>query len=239
MNLSEQLLKLQCGLSPEVVLTLSTPLEDLLVFANGGQSLLDSPFYVQKHIDYRQLEINRKGQYLNLQNEKMQFLPKLYAGYSFNRQYVSQDANVFNPDGTSANNTNFQSWNLSAQVPVFSSGRKIARVQEQKIKLQELDILLDNTANALALQHYQAQSEYANALKVYRIQTQNVALAKRVMSNTEIRLTEGMASSMDYAQASAQYQQSVAAMLQAANNALNKRVALEKSLGHYNLNNLD
>jgi outer membrane protein len=239
MVLAEQLLKLQCGFSSETVLTLSTSMEALLVKVDGAATLLSAPFEVQKHIDYRQLTTNRQGQYLNLQNEKMQFLPKFYAGYAYNRQFVSEDANVYNPDGVSANSADFQSWNLSAQLPIFSSGRRLARVQEQKIKLQEVDILLENTANALALQHNQARSEYENALKVYRIQEQNVLLTQRVMKNTEARLNEGMASTMEYAQASSQYQQSVAAKLQAANNALNKRVALEKSLGYYNLSTLE
>jgi len=234
-QIAELLLKLQCGISPEVTLQLSTSLESLLVHAEAGQSLLGQTFEVQNHIDFRQLSTNRKGQYLNLQNEKMQFLPKLYAGYAYNRQFVSESSNVYDPNGISANNTMFQSWNISAQVPLFQSGRKIARVQEQQIKLQELDLLLANTENALKLQNEQARAEYANALKVYQIQVQNVALAERVMQNTETKLVEGMASSMEYSQASSQYQQSVAAMLQAANTALNKRVALEKSLGAYNL----
>ena len=234
-QIAELLLKLQCGISPDVTLQLSTSLESLLVHAEAGQSLLGQTFEVQNHIDFRQLSTNRKGQYLNLQNEKMQFLPKLYAGYAYNRQFVSESANVYDPNGISANNTMFQSWNISAQVPLFQSGRKIARVQEQQIKLQELDLLLANTENALKLQNEQARAEYANALKVYQIQVQNVALAERVMQNTETKLVEGMASSMEYSQASSQYQQSVAAMLQAANTALNKRVALEKSLGAYNL----
>ena len=234
-HIAELLLKLHCGIAPETTLQLTTSLESLLVQAESGQALLSNTFDVQNHIDFRQLSTNRKGQYLNLQNEKMQFLPKLYAGYAYNRQFVSESANVYDPDGTSANNTMFQSWNLSAQIPIFSSGRKIARVQEQHIKLQELDILLANTENALRLQNQQARAEYANALKVYQIQVQNVALAQRVMKNTEAKLVEGLASSMDYSQASSQYQQSVAAMLQAANSALNKRVALEKSLGAYNL----
>lgn len=234
-QIAELLLKLQCGISPEVTLQLSTSLESLLVHAEAGQSLLGQTFEVQNHIDFRQLRTNRKGQYLNLQNEKMQFLPKLYAGYAYNRQFVSESSNVYDPNGISANNTMFQSWNISAQVPLFQSGRKIARVQEQQIKLQELDLLLANTENALKLQNEQARAEYANALKVYQIQVQNVALAERVMQNTETKLVEGMASSMEYSQASSQYQQSVAAMLQAANTALNKRVALEKSLGAYNL----
>jgi outer membrane protein TolC len=238
-QIAEQLLKLQCGMAPEAVLHLTTSLENLLVLAESGQALLGVPFEVQNHIDFRQLNTNRKGQYLNLQNEKMQFLPKLYAGYAYNRQFVSESSNVFDPNGVSANNATFQSWNLSAQVPLFSSGRKIARVQEQHLKLQELDILLANTENALKLQHAQARADYANALKVYQIQVQNVSLSQRVMKNTEVKLIEGMASSMDYSQASSQYQQSVAAMLQAANNALNKRVALEKSMGAYNLPTLE
>jgi outer membrane protein TolC len=49
-----------------------------------------------------------------------------------------------------------------------------------------------------------------------------------------IKFKEGVSSSQEYTQAENQYQQSVSALLNAANNVLNKRVALEKLLTTFN-----
>jgi outer membrane protein TolC len=188
-------------------------------------------------VDFRLIETNRLGQSLNVQNEKIKFLPKVYAGYNLNRQFVSEAANVFDPNGLQANNVNFSSWNLSASLPIFNSGGRIAKIQEEQIKLKELDILVNNTKLALVLNHNQARSEYSNALKIFQLQLKNVEVSKRILNNSEAKLIEGTISSMDFAQASNQYQESITSMLQAANNTLNKKVSLEISLGKYRLKN--
>ena len=183
------------------------------------------------------METNRSGQLLNVQNEKIQFLPKVYAGYNLNRQFFSEDANVFDPDGLQSNNVYFSSWNLSASLPIFNSGGRIAKIQEEQIKLKELDILLNNTKLALILNHNQARSEYANALKIYQLQVERSEVSKQILNNSKAKLIEGTISSMEFAQASNQYQESITSMLQAANNTLNKKVSLEISLGKYQLKN--
>ena len=229
--IAHQLLILHCGLSPESKLNLTSSIESLLVSPNAAQALLSSEFDVSKHVDFKLMESNKMGQKLNLQNEKIQFLPKIYAGYNLNRQFVSEDANVFDSDGFQSNNVSFSSWNLSASLPIFNSGIRIAKIQEEKIKLQELDILLKNTEMGLILRHKQARAEYANSLKIYQLQLEGAKVSKRILKNAEAKLRVGTISSMEYAQVSNQYQESITAMLQSANNTLNKKVALETSLG--------
>jgi len=229
--ITHQLLTLHCGLSPESKLDLTSSIESLLISPNAAQALLTSEFDVSKHVDFKLMESNRMGQKLNLKNEKVQFLPKIYAGYNLNRQFVSEDANVFDPDGFQSNNVNFSSWNLSASLPIFNSGGRIAKIQEEKIKLQELDILLKNTEMGLVLKHKQARAEYANSLKIYQLQLEGAKVSKQILKNAEVKLRAGTISSMEYAQVSNQYQESVTSMLQSANNTLNKKVALETSLG--------
>jgi outer membrane protein TolC len=90
---------------------------------------------------------------------------------------------------------------------------------------------------ALVLNHNQARSEYSNALKIFQLRLKNVEVSKRILNNSEAKLIEGTISSMDFAQASNQYQESITSMLQAANNTLNKKVSLEISLGKYRLKN--
>ena len=229
--IAHQLLILHCGLSPESKLNLTSSIESLLVSPNAAQALLSSEFDVSKHVDFKLMESNRMGQKLNLKNEKIQFLPKVYAGYNLNRQFVSEDANVFDSDGFQSNNVSFSSWNLSASLPIFNSGIRIAKIQEEKIKLQELDILLKNTEMGLILRHKQARAEYANSLKIYQLRLEGAKVSKRILKNAEAKLRVGTISSMEYAQVSNQYQESITAMLQSANNTLNKKVALETSLG--------
>ena len=235
--ITHQLLILHCSLSPETNLKLTSSIESLLISADASKALLNREFDVSGHVDYRLMKTNRLGQHLNVQNEKIQFLPKVYAGYNLNRQFVSEDANVFDPNGLKANNVNFSSWNVSASLPIFSSGRQIAKIQEEQIKLKELDILLDNTRMVLILNHNKARSEYANALKVFQLQVESTKVSKQILKNSNAKLTEGTISSLDYAQASNQYQQSITSMLQSANNTLNKKVALEISLGKFQIEN--
>ena len=77
----------------------------MIVFKNDkGISVLNKINFNNK-IDLKNVDFPN----INLKNEKVQFLPKIYAGYNLNRQFVSEDANVFDPDGFQSNNVNFSS----------------------------------------------------------------------------------------------------------------------------------
>jgi outer membrane protein TolC len=233
-TIAAKMLLLTCGLPVEQAVVLTSGLDQLIQGAVAGEGLLQAKFNPEQHVDYRVLAAGRMGQSLLYQNDMVSFLPKVYAGYSLTKQYVSEDANVWNPDGYFANNVVFQSWNVSAQFPLFTSGRRVFKAQESRLKVEQLDVLLEQTRSAITVQHLQAKAEFENALTTYRLQSDNVALAKRLRDKSRIKFMEGVASSLEYSQAETQYQQTVAAMLASANETLNKRIALEKVLGMYN-----
>jgi len=233
-TIAAKMLLLTCGLPVEQAVVLTSGLDQLIQGAVAGEGLLQAKFNPEQHVDYRVLAAGRMGQSLLYQNDLVSFLPKVYAGYSLTKQYVSEDANVWNPDGYFANNVVFQSWNVSAQFPLFTSGRRVFKAQESRLKVEQLDVLLEQTRSAITVQHLQAKAEFENALTTYRLQSDNVALAKRLRDKSRIKFMEGVASSLEYSQAETQYQQTVAAMLASANETLNKRIALEKVLGVYN-----
>jgi outer membrane protein TolC len=232
--IATKMLLLTCGLPLDGATTLSTSLEQLMASAMAGENLLQAKFNPEQHVDYRVLAAGRLGQSLMYKNELISFLPKVYAGYGLNRQFVSEDANVWNPNGNSANSVVFQSWNVSAQLPLFTSGRRVFKAQESRIKVEQLDEMLELTKNSITLQYLQAKAEFENALNTYRLQEENVSIAKRLKDKARIKFLEGVSSSLDYSQTETQYQQTVAAMLASANETLNKRIALEKVLGMYN-----
>lgn len=232
--IATKMLLLTCGLPLGGATTLTTTLDQLLAKAMAGENLLQAKFNPEQHVDYRVLAAGRLGQSLMYKNELIGFLPKVYAGYGLNRQFVSEDANVWNPDGNSANSVVFQSWNVSAQLPLFASGRRVFKAQESRIKVEQLDEMLELTRNSITVQHLQASAEFENALTTYRLQADNVSIAKRLRDKARIKFLEGISSSLDYSQAETQYQQTVAAMLASANETLNKRIALENVLGMHN-----
>jgi outer membrane protein TolC len=229
-EVTQALLKLQMGVPQATTLTLTDALEELVLFTDAGNALLTQGFDPKNHLDYRAMAVNREGAKLNMQNEWVSFLPKVSVAYGANANYVSQTANVWDPTGTQAANFAFSSWGLNASMPLFTSGRRVARVKQAQLKLQELDLLMANTESMLTMQYKLARAEYSFALNSYLSQKRNEALAKSVRDRMYTKFKEGVASSQEYTQAENQYQQSVSAMLNAANNVLNKRVALEKLL---------
>jgi outer membrane protein TolC len=100
--------------------------------------------------------------------------------------------------------------------------------------VEQLDEMLELTRNSITLQYLQAKAEFENAFNTYRLQVENVSIAKRLKDKARVKFLEGVSSSLDYSQTETQYQQTVAAMLASANETLNKRIALEKVLGMYN-----
>ena len=233
-EVSLALLKLQMGVPQATSVVLTDALEQLVLFTESGSALLAQSFEAKNHIDYRTLAVNREGAKLNMQNEWMSFLPRLSLSYGANVNYVSQSANVWDPSGTQAANFAFSSWGLNASVPLFTSGRRVARVKMAQLKLQELDLLLANTESMLSMQYKLARAEYSFALNNYLSQKRNETLAKSIRDRVYAKFKEGVASSQEYTQSENQYQQSVSALLNAANNVLNKRVSLEKLLTTFN-----
>jgi outer membrane protein TolC len=233
-EVSLALLKLQMGVPQATPVVLTDALEQLVLFTESGSALMAQGFEPKNHIDYRTMAVNREGAKLNMQNEWMSFLPRLSLSYGANINYVSQSANVWDPSGTQAANFAFSSWGLNASVPLFTSGRRVARVKMAQLKLQELDLLLANTESMLSMQYKLARAEYSFALNSYLSQKRNETLAKSIRDRVYTKFKEGVASSQEYTQAENQYQQSVSALLNAANNVLNKRVALEKLLTTFN-----
>jgi outer membrane protein TolC len=86
----------------------------------------------------------------------------------------------------------------------------------------------------LQLQYAQAKAEYEYALNSYATQRRNAELAKKIRDRILRKYQEGLASSLDLTQAENQYQTALRESLNAANNALDKKVNLEKVLGKYN-----
>lgn len=236
-TVARSILKLRMGIPISETIQLTESLDDLILSATDASVLLSTDFNPYNHIDYRTLETGIQGQRLNLRNEQVQYLPSLNGYYSYNHGVQSSSFDGLT-NFNSANNFNFpyQSWGLSLRWSLFQGGRRIARVQEQKVVLEQMEVQERQLTDLLQLQFQTAKADFNYALNNYLAQVKNSEIAKEIRDKTSTKLAEGMASSLEFTQTEKQYQDALRNMFNAAQTALDKRIALEKVLGQFNLN---
>lgn len=235
-TVARTILKLRMGIPIEETITLTDDIENLMAVAQSGTEILSESFTVEDHIDFRTLQTGIRGQELNLSNERVQWLPKLNAFYSYAYQYQSPQFDVlYTPDDITSFSFPASSVGLSLRWDLFQGGRRIARVQEAKIALEQLEVQREQLSDALQLEYQSARADYEFALNNYLAQTRNVQIAKDIRDRTAIKLSEGVVSSLEFTTAERQYQDALRNQISSAQEALNKRVSLEKTLGKFNL----
>ncbi|GGH68585.1 MAG: TolC family protein [Bacteroidetes bacterium] len=236
-EVARTILKLRMGIPVTESVTLTDNIETLVISAEDATELLSTTFDPTTHIDYRTLETGIHGQELTLRNEQVQWLPKLNGYYSYNHGVQSSSFDgLTNFDSPNNFNFPYQSWGLSLRWSLFQGGRRVARVQEAKVALEQLEVQEAQLSDMLKLQYQTAKAEYAFAVNNFVAQRKNMEIAKDIRDRTAIKFREGISSSLEFTQAENQYQDALRSMINAAQTALDKRVALEKVLGNFNLN---
>jgi outer membrane protein TolC len=161
----------------------------------------------------------------------MEYLPKLNAGFNYSQNYFS---NEYRPFESSESWFPTQFWNLGLQVPIFSGGRRMARVAQARFDMDRLEIAKIQVSDGLRLEYEQAKANYTYSLANYKTQERNVALAARIRDRSTIKFREGLETSLDLTQAQNQLLDNQRQLIQAGSELLNARTRLEKLNGKYN-----
>jgi outer membrane protein TolC len=149
------------------------------------ESLLATQFNINNNLDY-QIALNAESiSNLNLKREKSKYLPDLMAVYR-------HSAKVNTPEFDFAPKDVFQ---ISMNIPIFSSGMRNARVQQSKMELQKMVNSKDNLSNALQLSYVNAQNKLTQAYENYLNDQKNIELTKRIYDKTLVKFDEGIATS--------------------------------------------
>lgn len=242
-EVARTILKLRMGIPIAETITLTDEIESLVLIAADGTALIAESFNPTSHIDYRTLQTGIRGQELTLRNEQVQWLPKLSAFYSYNHQFQSTNlGNIYtgkpfevNIDGDNFSfNAPYQNLGLSLRWTLFQGGARVARIQEARIELDKLQNQETQLTDMLQIQYQTARAEYSFAVNNFLAQKKNVSIAEGIRDRTSIKFREGLVSSLEFTQAENQYQDALRNMINAAQSALDKRVNLEKVLGHFN-----
>ena len=165
-------------------------------------------------------------QKLRIKNEKVQFLPKLNAFYNYN--YIE-----FGDKLSDLTNTNASMWGLSLTVPIFSSGQRISKVKQEKIKYLKLQNEKYQLEEQLRQSLMVAESNFKNAKAVYQNDKEGEAIAFRIYDKTRIKFTNGITSSTELSQNEGQYIESQIKFINSTVSLLKAHIQYRKAINQF------
>lgn len=86
---------------------------------------------------------------------------------------------------------------LSINIPIFSGFSTKSKIAQAEIDILDLEEQINDTKLGLDLEYQNAKSQIENTLKSVEIQTENVALAEKVLNNTQANYQQGLANLTD------------------------------------------
>ena len=224
-----QLLKYQMGIPIDKPIELAETLDELIEKASV-EALLDQPFNLEQHIDFKLISSQEKMKGLSLQNEKAAYYPAFTGFLSVQGNAQRNEFNFFEPE---------QPWFLtsvtgvSLSVPIFSSGYRRSRMSQAKIDIEKIQNIKEQVSEGLRLSVSQSRSEFKTALENYMREKQNVELSLEIYQRTLAKYEEGLASSIELTQQHNQFFDSERKYFETALSLLNAKNKLDKALGNY------
>lgn len=227
-EISKQLLKFQMGMPVQENLEITDQLEDLQF---NVKDELAMNYSFQRRIEYSILETNKQLTEMDMKNNRSQYLPKidLIASWGMNAG-VTDFSNL----GEFGNNhvwTDYQLAGLSFSLPIFDGLYKAKKIQQNKIKLKQLDYQRSMLENSIQMEVYQKRENMVMNLDLLKNQQENKQLAESVYNQAKIKYQEGMGTNLEVIDADNAYKQAQSNYLNALYDALIAHVDYQKALG--------
>ena len=220
------MLKFQMGMPVQNEINLSQEINDF----NLSDISFSSDVEADRRIEYQQLSVNRELADLEVQNNKVQYLPKLNA--YFNHGYrlgTSQRGEIF--DFSNSWFSGGTTVGLNLEVPIFDGLIKANRIRRTTLVREQVDNQLQNIENSIQLEIQQAQVNLQNSLQSLQAQQENIELAQEVFRVAKIKYQEGVGSNLEVTEAENAFKISETNYFNALYNALVARTAYKKATG--------
>ena len=212
-------LQLQLGADINTKIELTGSLDDILN-TDGIKSLLLESFDINNNYDYQLLKKSEELTKRQVTMSWMDFLPTISVYYQYSKlTYFGKDA------GFSMTPPNMIG--ASVNLPIFSSGTRVAKVKEAKINLQKMQNTIKSTEDALYVQERQLRYNLVSALENYENQADNIDVSQRVFNNILTKYKYGVSSSLDVTNASNNLITAQSNYVQSVMTLLNAQIELE------------
>jgi outer membrane protein TolC len=227
-EISSDLLKYQMGMPITNTLEITDKLEDLDLQV---QDQLDMEYNFQRRIEYSILQTNQALAQLELKNNKAQYLPTLNLTASWGMNAGVTDFNSLSEFSNRRVWPDYRVAGLSLKLPVFDGLMKAKKIQQNKIKIEQLDYQQRMLENSIQLQVVQMRKTLINNLEQLKSQEENQKLAESVYNQTKIKYQEGVGTNLEVIDADNAYKQAQTNYFSALYDALIANVDYQKALG--------
>jgi outer membrane protein TolC len=216
-ELNNNLMKFILGIEGDVRIVLTDSFEQVLESVNVSD-LLIAEFNPADNITIqmmdKQLEVTEKL----VDMEKWTYAPSIVGVYSHNEKLVTTDFDM-NPKNL---------FSISMSIPIFSSGLRNAKVEQKKLELYQMQNNREIVTDQLLMQEKQLRYNLTSAIESYESQKANMELAQKIYDKTELKFTQGVASSFDLIQANSNLLQAQNGYVTASMELLQARLKLDK-----------
>lgn len=227
-DIAYNMLKLQLGISIDETITLTEKL-DQLTKDNMDLALTQSEFNIANNADYKIGQNFVEQRELELKREKSIALPSLSANLNFGYTGFGNEFEFFEREQQWLKYSNL---GVNLSIPIFSSLARSSRTQQAKIAFEQAKTQLTETEQMIKLQYQQAKSQYELSIEEYANWKQNLGLAERIERKQNIKFTEGLSTSFDFADAQRQLYSAQQQYLQSMIDVINRRATLEKIINN-------
>ncbi len=219
-------LKLQFGVDVSTKIELAQSIDDLLNVEEAVK-LVSNDFVIEKNFTYQLLQKNVELAKEQVTLSYWKTAPSLsaYHQYSY-KTYFNQDEGF--------NMTPPNIIGVSVSIPIFSG---LGRYKDQaiaKIAYEEQVNTMDDTKNALYVQHDQLKYNLLSALDSYNTQRKNVEVTQRIFHNISQKYETGMSSSLEVTNAGTNLISAQSSYVQALLELISSQIELEKLLNTEN-----
>ena len=223
MLVAKAVLKFAMGVKIDAPIKLDDDLDNLIVPVLSETVDMNS-FNVGNIVDYNISKTQEEIQEIKVKNERAQYYPKLNAFYNYTHYEFGDKFSAMN---TSAG----QVLGLSLTMPIFTTGRRNAIVQKEKMNLLKAQNERIMTEENLRRQFLVESTNLLNAREKYQNDKLAVDIAGRVYDKTRIKFKNGLSSSTELSQNEGQYIQSQISFIQATLNVLDNFIQYRKAQG--------
>lgn len=225
LEISKQILKVQMGMPLEYDLVLSETLRDLNKEEDLAQLLVEEG---AERIEIQQISTQLELTGLDLKNNQSQYMPKIdFIGNARRSGAGNELGRVFN----SSNWFGSSLIGVSMSVPIFDGFAKAARIQKNRVQINQLENQRLFLKESFKSELYTAKANLKNDLNILDVQEENLKLAQEVFQIARIKYNEGIGSNLEVVEADASLIEAEINYLGALYDGLISKVNLEKALG--------
>lgn len=227
-EISTSLLKYQMGMPMDEALEITDRLADLEF---NMKEELQMDYNYQRRIEYSKLETNKNLAELEMKNNRAQYLPKMDLFFSWG---INAGVLEFSKLGEFSNRMvwpDYQVAGISFNMPIFDGLYKSKVIQQNKIRLKQLEYQRKMLENSIKMEVDQYRKTLLNNLDQLYNQEENVKLAESVYKQSKIKYQEGVGSNLEVIDSDNAFKQAQSNYFNALYEALISHVDYQKALG--------